>query len=92
MTAEPDRADRYTCDEVLRRLDDYLDRALTDEEIRRLEHHLADCLACASAARFERGLIDGIRIRLRRIALPAELRQTIHTRLMSETELESGGP
>jgi anti-sigma factor (TIGR02949 family) len=92
MTAEPDRADRYGCDEVLRRLDDYLDRALTGEEIRRVEHHLADCVACASAARFERGLIDGIRIRLRRIALPAELRQTIHTHLMSETELESGGP
>lgn len=92
MAVEPDRVGRYTCDEVLRRLDDYLDRALTAGEIHRVEEHLADCLACASAARFERTLIEGIRARLRRVAVPAELRQLIHTRLMTETEFKSGGP
>jgi anti-sigma factor (TIGR02949 family) len=85
MTGKPDRVDRYGCDEVLRRLDDYLDRALTGEEILRVEDHLSDCLACASAARFERTLIDGIRLRLRRIAVPAELRRAIPTHLMTET-------
>ena len=53
MTGEPDRVDRYGCDEALRRLDDYLDRALTGEEIRRVEDHMSDCLACASAVRFQ---------------------------------------
>ena len=60
----------------LRRLDDYVDRALAGAEIRRVEEHLAECLACASAARFERSLLDGIRVRLRRIAVPDQLRSS----------------
>jgi len=73
------------CEEVVRRLDDYVDRALTGEDLRRVGRHLADCRACASAVRFERRVIEGIRARLRQIALPAELRRAIHTRLMIET-------
>lgn len=92
MTAEPGPMDRYSCVEVLRRLDDYVDRALTGAEIRRVEEHLAECLACASAARFERSLLDGIRVRLRRIAVPDQLRSSIHIRLMSETLYQDGGP
>jgi anti-sigma factor (TIGR02949 family) len=92
MTAEPDSLDRYSCDEVLRRLDDYVDRALTESELRRVDDHLAGCLACASAARFERSLLDGIRVRLQRLAIPAELRTAIHIRLMSETLYQADGP
>ena len=89
---------RFGCDEVLRRLDDFVDRALGVEEIRRVEEHLADCTACAEAARFESSLIAGIRARLRRIAVPAGLRESIHVRLTTETlqddgrDLPSGGP
>jgi anti-sigma factor RsiW len=64
---------RLTCDQLLRRLDDYVDRALSPAQLDRVEHHLADCLACAGAARFEAGLIAGLRVRLRRITLPASL-------------------
>jgi anti-sigma factor (TIGR02949 family) len=100
MTADPpDPKDAYSCDEVLRRLDDFVDRALSEAEIRRVEDHLAECVGCATAARFERALIDGIRARLRRIAVPAELRRAIHTRLLTESlnldgrpGLPSGGP
>ena len=88
--ADPDPPDPYdSCDQVLRRLDDYVDRALTELELRRVEGHLADCLACAAAARFERSLIDGIRLRLRRIAVPDGLRHAIHNRL---TMQQDGGP
>jgi len=90
---------RFSCDEVLRRLDDFVDRALGFEEIRRVEEHLADCVACAEAARFESSLIAGIRARLRRIAVPSGLRESIHIRLTTETlqgdgraDLPSGGP
>jgi anti-sigma factor (TIGR02949 family) len=90
---------RFSCDEVLRRLDDFVDRALRAEEIQRVEDHLADCPACAEATRFERALIAGIRARLRRIALPPGLREAIHLRLTTETihgdgrlDLPSGGP
>jgi anti-sigma factor (TIGR02949 family) len=89
---------RFSCGEVLRGLDDFVDCALDSEEIRRVEAHLADCAACAEAARFESSLIAGIRARLRRIAIPAGLRESIQIRLTTETlqgdgrDLPSGGP
>jgi hypothetical protein len=55
-------------------------------------------VACAEAARFESSLIAGIRARLRRIAVPAGLRESIQIRLTTETpqgygrDLPSGGP
>ena len=88
MAGEP----RLTCDQLLRRLDDYVDRALSPAEVDWVEHHLADCLACAEAARFEAGLIAGIRVRLRRITLPAGLSAAIHTSLAAETTQRGGGP
>jgi|SRR6185437_7284092 anti-sigma factor (TIGR02949 family) len=91
MMTDPDPFDPYSCDQVLRRLDDYVDRALTEQDVRRVEDHLAECLACAAAVRFERGLIDGIRHRLQRIAVPDGLRLAIHTRLL-ETLQQHGGP
>jgi anti-sigma factor (TIGR02949 family) len=91
-------ADRLSCDEVLRRLDDYVDRALTEGDILRVEHHLADCLACAAATRFESMLIKGIRARLRRLAVPPGLRQAVAARLTAANayrddrhDLPSGG-
>lgn len=70
-----------TCREMVARLDDYVDRHLDPEELRRVEAHLADCVACAHEYRFEMGLLEGIRCRLRRIALPPDLLETIRTRL-----------
>lgn len=90
--------DRYSCDQVLRRLDDFVDRALGPEELRRVEEHLTDCVMCAEAARFEATLIAGIRSRLQRIAVPSSLRDAIHARLTDSTHrddrprLPSGGP
>ena len=80
----------HGCDEVLRRLDDFVDRALAADEIRRVEAHLAECLACAHAVRFEATLIEGIRSRLRRIAVPEGLMATVSTRL--HPEHADGGP
>ena len=89
---------RLTCDEVLRRLDDYVDRALSGDDIKRLEQHLADCMACAAAARFESTIIEGVRSRLRKIAVPPGLREAVHACLTADTayrddrhDLPSGG-
>lgn len=82
---------RYTCDEVLRRLDDYVDRALAPHEIRRVEQHLGDCVACAEATRFEASLIAGIGARLRRMSVPSGLREVIHARLTTESLNRDGG-
>lgn len=65
--------DRFTCQDVFRRLDDYLDRELSPDEIVRVEAHLADCAVCAAEHRFERQVLEGVRARLRRIAAPAGL-------------------
>lgn len=64
---------RLTCEEVFRRLDDYLDRELSPEEIQRVREHLATCEVCAKEYQFEGAILKGLRERLRRIAAPADL-------------------
>ena len=73
-----------TCEEALRRLDDYVDRALSPEEIGRVEGHLEECLRCLGAFRFEAALIEGIQTRLRRLQIPIGLLQRISLRLRAE--------
>jgi anti-sigma factor (TIGR02949 family) len=73
-----------TCLEMVTRLDDYVDRYLDADEIRRVEEHLAGCLDCAREFRFEAALLEGIRQRLNRIAVPPDLLDTIRARLAAE--------
>jgi mycothiol system anti-sigma-R factor len=68
---------RLTCEEVFARLDDYVDRELSSEEIRLVREHLETCAACASEHRFESHVLDGVRSKLRRIAMPDHLRDSI---------------
>ena len=73
-----------TCLEMVARLDDYVDRHLDPEEVRRVDAHLAGCLECAHEYRFEATLLEAIRERLRRIALPPALGSAIRDRLERE--------
>jgi anti-sigma factor (TIGR02949 family) len=68
---------RLTCEEVFARLDDFIDRELSAEEIRLVREHLETCAACASEHRFESSVLDGVRAKLRRIAVPEHLRAAI---------------
>jgi anti-sigma factor (TIGR02949 family) len=65
--------DRYTCEETIRRLDDYLDRELTPRELQLVNEHLAVCATCASEYAFEARAIERLRDKLQRIAAPADL-------------------
>jgi anti-sigma factor (TIGR02949 family) len=65
--------DRYTCEEVFRRLNDYLDRELTAAEIRLVEEHLDACEGCASEYRFEAAVLEDLRRKLRSVRLPPGL-------------------
>jgi mycothiol system anti-sigma-R factor len=76
--------DRFTCEEVFERLDDYLDRELSVEEMRLVREHLETCAVCASEHRFETGVINGIRDKLTRIAVPTGLRTRISALLAAE--------
>lgn len=67
------RTDRFTCGEVFQRLDDFLDRELSPEEMHLVREHLDLCLACASEYRFERGILESVRDKVRRLAVPEEL-------------------
>jgi anti-sigma factor (TIGR02949 family) len=78
---------RISCSEMVLRLDDYLDRALGPADLELVEEHLLECVKCAEKFRFETSLIDGLRDRLSRIALPEQLARRIRERL----ELERRG-
>ena len=66
--------DRYTCEDVFRRMDDYIDRELAADEVARVRAHLETCAACAGEYAFEDNVLHTLRAKLRRVAIPPELR------------------
>jgi anti-sigma factor (TIGR02949 family) len=82
--------DRYTCEEMLRRLDDYLDRELTPDEIRRVEEHLEDCEACIREFGFEASVISAVRAKLRDVEVPDTLADRVAMSLARERAGGSG--
>ena len=65
--------DRFTCAEVLQRLDDYLDRELSPAEMLLVKEHLDECAMCAGEHQYERSILDGVKDKLRRISAPPGL-------------------
>jgi anti-sigma factor (TIGR02949 family) len=82
---------RLTCEEVFRRLDDYLDRELTPEELQRVREHLTTCELCAKEYQFEERILTGLRERLRRISAPSDLAQKVAKALARAKEEGSAG-
>lgn len=66
-----------TCKETLARLDDYLDRELSAREVALVERHLKICHECARRFAFERGLVEGLREKVARLEVPAELLERV---------------
>ncbi len=75
--ARDSRLDRYTCEETLRRLAEYLDHELSEAEMRLVREHIETCAACAREYGFEAAVVQQVRTKLRRIAAPAELAQRL---------------
>lgn len=69
--------DRYTCQQVFNRLDDYLDRELSAEESQRVTEHLATCAQCLDEYRFEANLRAELKRKLRRLEVPSHLLQSL---------------
>jgi predicted anti-sigma-YlaC factor YlaD len=67
------RLDRYTCEEALRRLDDFVDRELGETELRLVREHLETCAACTAQFKTEAGKLEQLKEKLRRITVPADL-------------------
>lgn len=70
-----------SCSEMVDRLDDYVDRALSDAELELVEEHLLECITCARQFSFEVSLVNSLRQRLNRIAVPEGLLGRIRDRL-----------
>ena len=73
--------DRYDCAQAFSRLDAYLDRELSSAEMDMVREHLMTCEVCAGEFHFERSVLDGVRAKLQRIAVPEELHQRVLTAL-----------
>lgn len=65
--------DRYTCEQVFQRLDDYLDRELSAEEMQLIREHLEICAWCAGTYEFQEGVLNALRRRLKRVPVSPEL-------------------
>jgi mycothiol system anti-sigma-R factor len=62
-------------------MDDFLDRELATGEVALVRAHLETCAACASEYSFEESVLITVREKLRRIAVPSELRERIALRI-----------
>jgi anti-sigma factor (TIGR02949 family) len=82
--------DRFTCEEIFARLDDYLDRELTPDEMRMVREHLETCAVCASEHKFESGVLEGVRQKLQRLEVPEGLMARISARIAADASREKG--
>jgi anti-sigma factor (TIGR02949 family) len=73
--------DRYTCEEVLRRLDDYIDRELSPGEMQLVREHLETCAVCAQEHTFATETLETLKEKLRRIDVPRDLMTHVSQRL-----------
>jgi anti-sigma factor (TIGR02949 family) len=73
--------DRMTCEQAFSRIDDFLDRELSAEDMKLVQEHLDTCAACSAEFTFEATLIQGVRDKLRRIAVPPDLLSRISRKL-----------
>jgi anti-sigma factor (TIGR02949 family) len=73
--------DRLTCEELFRRLDDYMDRELDPAEATLVREHLETCVVCAAEYSFETSMLTSVRDKLRHIAAPPDLLAKISARL-----------
>jgi anti-sigma factor (TIGR02949 family) len=66
-------------------MDEFLDRELVPRELARVRAHLDTCAACASEYAFEENVLITLRAKLRRVALPVDLRERIEQTLACRT-------
>jgi anti-sigma factor (TIGR02949 family) len=82
--------ERGTCEEIVRRLDDYLDRELDESEMAVVREHINACEVCANGLEFEDTIISAIRSKLQDAALPDGLKGRVFARLRTMQEDEAG--
>ena len=75
---------RFDCEELFRRLEDYVDRELSAEETALVEAHLAQCEACATEYKFESRFVAEVKKKLRQVQAPSDLVKRISKALREQ--------
>jgi hypothetical protein len=65
--------DRYTCQETIERLNDYLDRELAPDEMQLVIEHLEVCAFCVREFQFEARLLQELQAKLNALRPPEGL-------------------
>lgn len=79
--------DFYSCEECIKRLNDYLDHELSPEERADVVKHLSLCKPCLERFSFEESLVVSLREKVTRfVCAPAELRAKL-AKIIKKTNL-----
>lgn len=81
--AEQIGVDFYSCEEAIKRLNEYLDHELDDEERLVVVRHLEICKPCLSRFTFEEKLIVSLRSKLCGMGAPQKLKDRLKGMLRS---------
>ena len=70
--------DFYSCEEAVKRLNEYLDHQLSDSERVVVMKHLEICRPCLRRFTFEQTLVISLRQKVSRLCAPTALRDKLH--------------
>ncbi len=82
--------DRSTCEETVRRLNDFLDRELQESEMAIVREHLNACEVCANGVEFNGSVLQAIRAKLHDTSLPDGLKGRVFARLRAMEDGNAG--
>ena len=77
-------ADFYSCEEAIKRLNEYLDHQLTAPEAAIVMRHLEICRPCLRRFTFEQTLVVSLRQKVNASSMPPALRDKLHLLLLAK--------
>lgn len=80
-------ADFYSCEEAVKRLNEYLDHQLTEAEAIVVMRHLEICRPCLRRFTFEQTLVVSLRQKANASSMPPTLRHKLHLLLLTKEQL-----
>ena len=81
-------ADFYSCEEAVKRLNEYLDHEMTDAERVVVLKHLEICRPCLKRFTFEQTLVVSLRQKVLLLCVPITLREKLHGLLRDKEHSE----
>lgn len=73
--------DYYSCEEAVKRLNEYLDHQMTDMERLVVLKHLEICRPCLRRFTFEQTLVISLRRKVALLCVPTSVREKLHSLL-----------